>query len=287
MPAAGSRHFGAHDDLGRAPSALRARPPTEVRQNWLVRLGNDTAARRRSAQFRIGVDSECFAVDSSSLSKRGCPIKLGPRKSGGSVGAYGILESPCVSAYDAPKVGSGPVAEGNPSLGTPALSANCATIQSAGTGAVAKGCGCTLHSLMRPRHATSGPNGYAMRQTLLKSTLLWPLWSLILLWYVVVRPGPSDAVYWALAGTTMAALVAQMIGAYRHASEAQSTIDSLSERLRSIGAIVDLSDDEEVNVLVWLDGQQWEDIFRELWPMPAGNRSLRAAILRSHPYVLD
>lgn len=126
-----------------------------------------------------------------------------------------------------------------------------------------------------------------MRQTLIKSTLLWPLWSLILLSHLVVRPGPSDLIYWALTGTTTAALLAQMIGAYRHASEAQSTVDSLSERLRSMGAIVDLSEDEEVNVLVWLDGQQWEDIFRELWPMPAGNRSLRAAILRSHPYVLD
>jgi hypothetical protein len=74
--------------------------------------------------------------------------------------------------------------------------------------------------------------------------------------------------------------------AYKRATDEQDTIDGLSERLKSLGAIVDLEDGDDEDVLGTLDAQQWEDVFLALSRMPTGSRSLRKAILQTHPQAL-
>lgn len=74
--------------------------------------------------------------------------------------------------------------------------------------------------------------------------------------------------------------------AYKRATVEQESIDGLSERLSSLGAILDLAEGDDEDVLEALDAQQWEDVFLALTKMPSGSRSLRKAILQTHPQAL-
>ena len=125
-----------------------------------------------------------------------------------------------------------------------------------------------------------------MLRTLRSSPWLWVVWVAILVAFVVLQQGTSSPVFWALAAAAIAATVAQMTFAYRRATVEQETIDGLSERLSSLGAILDLAEGDDEDVLEALDAQQWEDVFLALTKMPKGSRSLRKAILQTHPQVL-
>ncbi len=126
-----------------------------------------------------------------------------------------------------------------------------------------------------------------MLRTLRSSPWLWIVWAAILLAFVVLQPSTSSPVFWALAVAAVAATVAQMAFAYRRATVEQETVDGLSERLSSLGAILDLAEGNDADVLEALDAQQWEDVFLALSKMPRGFRSLRKAILQTHPQALE
>jgi hypothetical protein len=126
-----------------------------------------------------------------------------------------------------------------------------------------------------------------MLGTFRSSPWLWGVWAAILVAFVVLQPGTSSPVFWALAAAAIAATVAQMTLAYRRATVDQETIDGLSERLSSLGAILDLAEGDDADVLETLNDQQWEDVFLALTKMPRGSRSLRKAILQTHPQALE
>jgi hypothetical protein len=126
-----------------------------------------------------------------------------------------------------------------------------------------------------------------MLRTLRSSPWLWIVWGAILVAFVILQPETSSLAFWALVAAAVAATIAQMSYAYKRASDEQDTIDGLSERLKSLGAIVDLEDGDDEDVLEALDAQQWEDVFLALSRMPTGSRSLRKAILQTHPRTLE
>jgi hypothetical protein len=105
--------------------------------------------------------------------------------------------------------------------------------------------------------------------------------------FIAMQPGTSSPVFWALAAAAIAATVAQMAFAYKRATIEQETVDGLSERLSSLGAIFDLAEGDDEDVLEALDAQQWDDVFLALTRMPKGSRSLRKAILQTHPRALE
>jgi hypothetical protein len=57
-----------------------------------------------------------------------------------------------------------------------------------------------------------------------------------------------------------------------------------SDRLAGLGALRDVEDDGHLQE--WLDPPQWQEVFAALEAMPANARSLRSAILATHPEVL-
>lgn len=126
-----------------------------------------------------------------------------------------------------------------------------------------------------------------MLRTIRSSPKLWLVWAALFFAYLMLQPSASSPAFWALATAAIAALVAQMAMAYRVATEEQETIDGLSERLKSVGAIIDLTEDDDNNVLAALEPQEWDDIFAVLSHMPEGARSLRKAILQTHPGALE
>lgn len=126
-----------------------------------------------------------------------------------------------------------------------------------------------------------------MLRTFRSSRWLWGVWAAILIAFVVLQPGTSSPVFWGLAAAAVAATAAQMTIAYRRATVEQETIDGLSERLSALGAIVDLAEGDDQDVLETLNDQQWEDVFLALAKMPRGSRSLRKAILQTHPQALE
>jgi len=123
-----------------------------------------------------------------------------------------------------------------------------------------------------------------MLRTIRSSPWLWVVWAALMTAYVALRPEASSLTFVALAAAAVAATVAEMVRAYRKASWEQETINEWNERLTSLGAILDTDEDDDV--LELLDGQQWEDVFSALANMPRGSRSLRQAILQTHPGAL-
>ena len=117
------------------------------------------------------------------------------------------------------------------------------------------------------------------------SPLLWLIWSVLLLAYVTLLPPPSSFTFWAFATAGVAATIAQMVHSYRKATWEQETIFEWNERLVALGAIFDLNDRQDVFEV--LDAQQWEDVLVALEKMPSGSRSLRQAILHTHPSALQ
>jgi hypothetical protein len=126
-----------------------------------------------------------------------------------------------------------------------------------------------------------------MLRTIRSSPWLWIVWGALLVAFVIVQPETTSLAFWALVAAAVAAMIAQMSFAYRRATVEQETIDGLSARLDALGAIVDLEDGDDEDVLESLDARQWEDVFLALSKMPAGARSLRKAIVQTHPRALE
>jgi len=120
-----------------------------------------------------------------------------------------------------------------------------------------------------------------MHRSLRSLSRLWLVWVALLVAFIVLRPTVFSLVFWILAIGVAAATLAQMIDAYKAATLEQETIDALRNRLFALGAIVDVEDEDDV--FEWLNAQQWEDVFSALQKMPAGSRSLRQAVLTTHP----
>ena len=65
----------------------------------------------------------------------------------------------------------------------------------------------------------------------------------------------------------------------------QRALATWQARLQALAPAMDVEDDG--HLYEWLDPPQWQEVFAALEAMPANARSLRSAILATHPEVLE
>ena len=82
----------------------------------------------------------------------------------------------------------------------------------------------------------------------------------------------------------MAAGLALMYRARVEAAGEREAFERWSERLTGLGTVRDVEDDG--HLYEWLDPPHWQQVFAALEAMPPNSRSLRSAILATHPEVL-
>lgn len=116
------------------------------------------------------------------------------------------------------------------------------------------------------------------------SLVRWVLWVACLLSFVIVRPRPLGLAFWIWAGVIVAAGLALMYGARAEAAAERAAFEQWSRRLTGLGALRDVEDDG--HLYEWLDPPHWQEVFAALEAMPPNARSLRSAILATHPEVL-
>jgi hypothetical protein len=114
---------------------------------------------------------------------------------------------------------------------------------------------------------------------------LWVVWLVLLLSFVIVRPRAFSVTFWALTAAVVGAGLLQMRRARVEAAAEREAFARWSDRLSRLGAIRDVEDDG--HLYEWLDPPQWQEVFAALEAMPAEARSLRSAILATHPDVLQ
>lgn len=120
---------------------------------------------------------------------------------------------------------------------------------------------------------------------LLRSSLgRWVIWLVLLLSFLIVRPRPFTLAFWAWAAVVVGAGLLQMRRAHSEAAAEREAFVRWSDRLAGLGALRDVEDDGHLHE--WLDPPQWQDVFTALEAMPANARSLRSALLATHPEVL-
>jgi hypothetical protein len=121
---------------------------------------------------------------------------------------------------------------------------------------------------------------------LLRSSLVrWVIWLVLLLSFLIVRPRPFTFTFWAWAAVVVGAGLLQMRQARVEALAEREAFVQWSDRLAGLGAVRDVEDDG--HLYEWLDPPQWQEVFAALEAMPANTRSLRSAILATHPEVLE
>ena len=121
---------------------------------------------------------------------------------------------------------------------------------------------------------------------LLRSSLVrWVIWVVLLLSFLIVRPRPFTFTFWAWAAVVVGAGLLQMRQARVEARAEREAFVHWSDRLAGLGALRDVEDDG--HLYEWLDPPQWQEVFAALEAMPANARSLRSAILATHPEVLE
>jgi hypothetical protein len=107
----------------------------------------------------------------------------------------------------------------------------------------------------------------------------------LLVAFVIVRPRPSRLAFWIWAGVVVAVGLGLMYRARIAAAADREAVARWSDRLTRLGALRDVEDDG--HLYEWLDPPHWQEVFAALEAMPAGARSLRAAIRATHPEVLE
>lgn len=123
-----------------------------------------------------------------------------------------------------------------------------------------------------------------MTNPLGSSLVRWVVWLLLLLSFLIVRPRPFTLTFWAWAAVIVGAGLFQMHQARVEARAEREAFARWSARLSGLGAFRDVEDDG--HLYEWLDPPQWQEVFAALEAMPAEARSLRAAILATHPEAL-
>lgn len=113
----------------------------------------------------------------------------------------------------------------------------------------------------------------------------WIIWLVLLLSFLIVRPRPFTFAFWAWAAVVVGAGLLQMRQARVEALAEREAFVQWSDRLAGLGALRDLEDDG--HLYEWLDPPQWQEVFATREGMPADARSLRSAILATHPKVLE
>jgi hypothetical protein len=113
----------------------------------------------------------------------------------------------------------------------------------------------------------------------------WVVWLALLLSFVLVRPRASSLAFWLWAAAIVAVGLALMHRARVEATAEREAFAQWSSRLASLGALRDVEDDG--HLYEWLDPPHWQDVFAALEAMPAHARSLRAALLATHPETLQ
>lgn len=121
---------------------------------------------------------------------------------------------------------------------------------------------------------------------LLRSSLVrWVIWLVLLVSFLIVRPRPFTFTFWAWAAVVVGAGLLQMRQSRVEALAEREAFVQWSDRLAGLGALPDVEDDG--HLYEWLDPPQWQEVFAALEAMPANARSLRSAILATHPEVLE
>jgi hypothetical protein len=110
------------------------------------------------------------------------------------------------------------------------------------------------------------------------------LWALVLLVFVVVRPRLWSPLFVSLLGLTMTLGVGLMWRSHLESVASKRAFATWQARIRSLAPAMDVDDDG--HLYEWLDPPQWQEVFAALEAMPADARSLRAAILATHPEAL-
>ncbi len=110
------------------------------------------------------------------------------------------------------------------------------------------------------------------------------VWLLLVLSFLVVRPRPFGLAFWVLTAAVALVGCAQMRRSWMNARADQAAFTDWSARLSALGVVRDV--EEDGHLYEWLDPPEWQDVFAALENMPAGSRSLRQAILSTHPEVL-
>jgi hypothetical protein len=124
-----------------------------------------------------------------------------------------------------------------------------------------------------------------MLRTFRSSPWLWLVWGALLVAFIFVPGTGYSVAFWVLMVAAVAATGAQMVQTYRRAEWERETVDEIAVRLGALGATFDL--DEDVDALLLLDVAGWEEVFRALESMPAGERSVRRAIQQTCPEALQ
>jgi hypothetical protein len=120
----------------------------------------------------------------------------------------------------------------------------------------------------------------------LRSSLVrWVIWLVLLLSFLIVRPRPFTLAFWVWMAVVVGAGLLQMRRAHAEAVAEREAFVQWSDRLAGLGALRDVEDDGHLHE--WLDPPQWQDVYAALEAMPADARSLRSAILATHPEVLQ
>lgn len=105
-----------------------------------------------------------------------------------------------------------------------------------------------------------------------------------LLSLVIVRPRPFGLAFWVWAGVIVAAGLLLMHRARVEAAAERQAFEQWSGRLTRLGVLRDVEDDG--HLYEWLDPPHWQEVFAALEAMPPNARSLRSAMLATHPEVL-
>lgn len=113
----------------------------------------------------------------------------------------------------------------------------------------------------------------------------WALWLALLLSFVLVRPRPSSLAFWVWAVSIVAVGLALIHRARVEAAADRAAFAQWSDRLARLGTLRDVEDDG--HLYEWLDPPHWQEVFAALEAMPAHARSLRAALLATHPETLQ
>ena len=110
-------------------------------------------------------------------------------------------------------------------------------------------------------------------------------WAILLVAFMVVRPRPREATFWFLIGAAGAFGVGYMIVETLDSRRTQRQVASWYHRLTALVDVPDYVDDGHLHE--WLEPDEQERVIQELEHMPPGSRSLKRALARVSPELID